>query len=30
MIVFLLSRQSLFVSGTTILIDGAISAQIEP
>jgi NAD(P)-dependent dehydrogenase (short-subunit alcohol dehydrogenase family) len=29
-IVFLLSRQSLFVSGTTILVDGAISAQIEP
>ncbi len=30
LIVFLLSRQSLFVSGTTILVDGAISAQIEP
>jgi len=30
LIVFLLSRQSLFISGTTILVDGAISAQLEP
>ena len=30
LIVFLLSRQSRFISGTTILVDGAISAQIEP
>ena len=30
LIVFLLSRQSLFISGTTILVDGGISAQVEP
>jgi NAD(P)-dependent dehydrogenase (short-subunit alcohol dehydrogenase family) len=30
LIVFLLSRQSLFISGTTILVDGAMSAQVEP
>jgi len=29
-IVFLLSRQRLFVGDTTILVDGAISAQLEP
>lgn len=30
LIVFLLSRQNRFISGTTILIDGGISAQMEP
>ena len=30
LIVFLLSRQSRFISGTTILVDGGISAQMEP